>query len=146
MESNQSSIAFTKDIARKLAKRMDMPVEKVEANIKTIMDVMAIKAEDPKRASMYLPKLGTMYFRVHYARKVVERLDRQGKKLSKFTQSIKDKMELHLPIVDYKRIGELQLKRLTHRSRRLNKGMSLKEIESFQNKKYNEFKKDQEYS
>jgi|AntRauTorcE11897_2_1112592.scaffolds.fasta_scaffold54519_2 hypothetical protein len=146
MEKIKGEIAFTKDIVDRMEEELDMPREKIEANIDAMIRSMHVRSNEVDCGTMFLPFLGTMYFRVNTVHRLVERLENKGLKLSNVMTNLKNKVKLLRPMLEYWKDSEPQARIERIKNSYVNKGKSVKEIEEFQNKKYNEFKENQKYS
>ena len=144
MES-KGEIAYKSDIIDQMEKELDMPREKIEANVELMLQAMKIRSEEPECGTMYLTNIGTMYFRVNTVFRAVERAEKGGKEMKPYMKLMKKKVELLQPLLD-KKYGALQRRIERRVSTYVNKGLDIEGIEKFQNKKYNEFKERQKYS
>jgi len=146
MEKIRGEIAFKQDVVDRMVEELGMPRDKVEKNLEAMILTMEERSMEPECGTMFLPHLGTMYFRVNTVHRVIEKIIANGRNFSKSMLKFKEKVELIRPMLQYWKDSEPQARIERIKNSYLNKGMSVKEIEEFQNKKYNEFKKDQEYS
>ena len=140
--TSKGEIAYTKDIVDRMEKELGIPREKIEANIKLLIKSMKVRSDEVECGTMYLSGLGTMYFRVNTVYRIIERLEGIGRKLSANMQNLKKKVFLLRPKLDFSRYNTPQLRIERTKNKYLNKKMDLKQVEEFQNRKYNEFTKD----
>ena len=135
---NYSEIAFTRDIARSVAEELGMSVEAVESHIDFTVHWIKKLSKDPKNLNIYIPHVGSMYLnigRVKNDYNHFSKLDTEEMITSWLNQLEKHRIRLEefqnqFPEGGYNR----HKKRTKITSNWFNKGMSLKELEEWQNK------------
>lgn len=137
---NKGEIAYKKDIVDRMEKELDMPREKIEATVELMIKAMKIRSDEVECGTMYLSGLGTMYFRINTVHRIIERLDRVGRKLSLNMQNLRKKVAILRPKIDYRRdmVPQARIERIKNSYVNLKK--TPKQIEEFQNKQYERFK------
>jgi hypothetical protein len=137
--NKDSEIAFTKDIAELVAEELGISKEKVLSHIDFMAHWIKTITEDPENLNVYIPHVGYMYLNVSKVQKDydhfsnlepdkmkpswVSKLDNQRVRLDKFNKQF--------PNLDsYNR----HKKKSKFTNNWFNKGMTLQQLEEWQNK------------
>ena len=136
----KKEVSFSSDIYKKVADKLDCTPEFVEENYKAILKILNGMAKDPEVGSIGLPGLGRMYFKMFHARNVANTIENRYPD-TPIIKVLRDKADMIEKEVE----GEIYSK---HKKRNrisnffYTKKKSFQELEEFQNKVYNEQKKD----
>jgi hypothetical protein len=135
---NNKEVAFTRDIARSVGEELGMSTDAVESHIDFMVDWIKELSKDPKNLNIYVPNVGSLYLNIgrvkndydHFSKlhpeemlsAWVNQLNRHSIRLEEFYRQF--------PGAGYNR----HRKRTKITSNWFNRGMSLKELEEWQNK------------
>ena len=137
--NRHEEIAFTRDIATAVSEELGIPRETVMHHIDFMVDWIKEISKDPKNLSVYLPHIGYMYLNVGKVQKDFDhfnslpkedmitswlnQLERNGTRLEEFNKQFPDSKKYNR----HKKKTKIMNGWFT-------KGMTLKELEEWQNK------------
>lgn len=135
---NHSEIAFTRDIARSVGEELGMSTEAVESHIDFMVHWIKEITKTPTNLNIYVPNIGALYLNVGRVKNDYDHfsnLDTEQMITSWVNKLEKNKARLEefhnqFPSGGYNR----HRKRTKITSNWFNKGMSLQELEEWQNK------------
>ena len=137
----KGEIAFTADIIERMYEELDMPKERIKNNVALMLECIHKKSLEEDVGAMFISHIGTMYFKQAAASKYMKAvLEHDPDTKSKPFKQLVKKINKLKPIFESRKNKSPQLKRQIITNFRLTKRRSIKEVEEFQNKIYNEWK------
>ena len=135
----KQEVLYKKDVLEEVAKRLGLTYQEAEYNYKGLVHVMQEMMQDPKVATIIIPKIGKMYVRAgqltHMRRAYQEKDITPSTRVKKLFEKLEN-MENN---PDMRRKSYYKRNKLNNFF--FTNGLSRKEMEEQQNKRYNEHKK-----
>lgn len=129
-------VYFKQDIVEEMAKKTGYSKDKCLKNIEFIIYRLRKISKDPDVASIYLPNLGTVYFKSSYARHEIKRQSRK-----RVNENLKEKCK-NIEKLDKKKKYIKHIAKSRYKNNFFNKGYNTYRKQKHQNQDYDGYKQD----